>query len=259
MTLQILVAAVKKEPLELAKEMNIGSDAILVSQGGRNGYEELEYNGHLLRYYSMPEKGVGLNRNTALLHATADIILFADEDIVYCDDYEKKVLDAFEEHPEADMLLFNVQASEGRETYHTSEYGRVHWYNAGRYPTYSFAVKRELIHKNNITFSLLFGGGAKYSNGEDSLFLRDCLKSGMKVFKVPVLLGKETARESTWFKGYNDKFFFDRGVLYHHLYGGLAKAMALRWLFKHKGELCREISVKKAYEIVCRGIKEGKE
>ncbi len=259
MTLQMLVAAVQKEPLELAKEMNIGSDAIIVSQGGENGYQEFQYNGHALRYFAMADKGVGLNRNTALLHATADILLFADEDIVYCDDYQDKVLAAFAEHPEADMLLFNVQASEGRETYHTDEYGRVHWYNAGRYPTYSFAVKREKVHKNNITFSLLFGGGAKYSNGEDSLFLRDCLKSGMKVYRVPVLLGKETARESTWFRGYNEKFFFDRGVLYHYLYGSLAKVMIIRWLLKHKEELCKEISVKEAYGIACRGIKEAKQ
>ena len=259
MTLQMLVAAVQKEPLELAKEMNIGSDAIIVSQGGENGYQDLQYNGHALRYFAMADRGVGLNRNTALMHATADIILFADEDIVYCEDYQKKVLDAFEEHPEADMLLFNVQASEGRETYHTDEYGRVRWYNAGRYPTYSFAVKREKVHKYNITFSLLFGGGAKYSNGEDSLFLRDCMKNGMKVYRVPVLLGKETARESTWFKGYNEKFFFDRGVLYHHLYGRLAKGMIIRWLLKHKAELCKEISVKEAYGIACRGIKEGKQ
>ena len=38
----------------------------------------------------------------------------------------------------------------------------------------------------HITFSLLFGGGAKYSNGEDSLFLKDCLKYGLVVYAVPV-------------------------------------------------------------------------
>ena len=35
-----------------------------------------------------------------------------------------------------------------------------------------FAVRRERLQAANITFSLLFGGGAKYSNGEDSLFLK---------------------------------------------------------------------------------------
>lgn len=258
MTLQLLVAAVKKEALKLAEEMHIDSDAIIVSQGNGYGYEELNYKGHTIRYFAMEDKGVGLNRNTALLHAQADIVLFADEDIVYDEGYAGKVLAEFKRHPEADMLLFNVKASEGRETYHTDSFGRVRWYNCGRYPTYSFAVKRECLHKNNITFSLLFGGGARYSNGEDSLFIRDCLKSGMRVYRVPVNIGKEKYRESTWFRGYNEKFFFDRGVLYSYLYGRLDKVMAMRWLLKHKEELCQENSLKEAYGIMCRGMKEGR-
>lgn len=259
MTLQLLVAAMNKQPKDLAEEMQIGSDAIIVSQGGAYGYEEVEYKGHNIRYFATAERGVGLSRNTALLRAQADIILFADEDIVYIEGYQEKVLAEFEAHPEADMLLFNVQASEGRETYCTQSFGRVRWYNCGRYPTYSFAVKRERIHNNNITFSLLFGGGAKYSNGEDSLFIRDCLKCGLKVYRVPVHIGEEKARESTWFKGYNTKFFFDRGVLYQYLYGCFDKLMAIRWLLAHKEELCKEISVKEAYRIMCQGIKEARD
>lgn len=258
MTLQLLVAAVNKKPRQLAEEMHINSDAVIVSQCEPYAYEEFAYRGYQIRYFAMPEKGVGLNRNTSLFHSTADIILFADEDIVYTEDYREKVLSAFEEHPEADMLLFNVNAAPGRETYHIGHYGRVHWYNSGRYPTYSFAVKRERVIKNNITFSLLFGGGAKYSNGEDSLFLKDCLKSGLKVYHVPCFLGQEIERESTWFNGYNTKFFFDRGVLYSHLYGRGDKLMAIRFLLVHGAQMCQQIPVKEAYKIMCQGIKEGR-
>lgn len=258
MTLQLLVAAVNKEALELAQEMQLDSDAIIVSQCDHYSYEELQYKGHEVRYFAMAERGVGLSRNTSLLRADADIILFADEDIVYTEGYQEAVLQEFAKHPEADMLLFNVNAVPGRETYHTDSFGRVRWYNCGRYPTYSFAVKREKIHKNNITFSLLFGGGAKYSNGEDSLFIRDCLKNGLKVYKVPVTIGAEKERPSTWFQGYNEKFFFDRGVLYSHLYGAFNRAMGLRFLLAHKEELCKEIPLKEAYKIMARGMKEGK-
>lgn len=258
MTLQLLVAAMNKEALELAQEMQLDSDAIIVSQCDHYSYEELQYKGHKVRYFAMAERGVGLNRNTSLLRADADIILFADEDIVYSEGYQEAVLQEFAKHPEADMLLFNVNAVPGRETYHTDSFGRVRWYNSGRYPTYSFAVKREKIHNNNITFSLLFGGGAKYSNGEDSLFIRDCLKSGLKVYRVPVTIGAEKERPSTWFQGYNEKFFFDRGVLYSHLYGVFNRIMGLRFLLVHKEELCKEIPLKKAYKIMVRGMKEGK-
>lgn len=257
MTLQLLVAAMNREPQELAKEMRIDSDAVIVSQGEHFAYKELNWNNHNICYYAMAERGVGLSRNHSLLRATADISLFADEDIIYEPGYGQKVLKAFEEHPQADMLLFNVQAMPGRETYHIDSFGRVHWYNCGRYPTYSFAVRTRRIHQKNITFSLLFGGGARYSNGEDSLFIRDCLRAGLKVYKVPVAIGHERERESTWFTGYNTKFFYDRGVLYHYLYGCLAGLMALRFLLAHKGNMCREIPWGKAYKIMRRGIREA--
>lgn len=257
MTMQLLVAAMNTEPLKLAEEMQIGSDAIVVNQTDRYAYEEVEYKDHKIKFFSMAERGVGLSRTHALLRATADISLFADEDIVYVPGYEKMVLDAFEKYPKADMLLFNVQAMPGRETYHIGEFGRVRSYNCGRYPTYSMAVKTETVHKRNITFSLLFGGGARYSNGEDSLFIQECIRKGMKVYKVPVQIGAERERESTWFKGFNEKFFFDRGVLYQHLYGVLKKPMAFRFLLKHKGKAFDEISMKDAWKIMCRGMKEA--
>ena len=103
----------------------------------------------------------------------------------------------------------------------------------------------------------MFGGGAKYSNGEDSLFLLECLKKGFRVYALPIEIGKEVPRPSTWFNGYTEKFFFDRGVLYYYLYGKLRHLMAIRFLLAHKGVMCQEIPVKKAFELMCAGMKEA--
>ena len=255
MTLQLLVAAMNREPLLLAEEMHIDSDAIIVSQGETYSYEEVEYKGHRIRYFSMHERGVGLSRTHSLLRADADISVFADQDIVYDEGYRDKVLNAFEEHPEADVLLFNVQAAPGRETYHIKEFGRVRWYNYGRYPTYSFAVRTAKIHEANITFSLLFGGGAPHSNGEDSLFLHDCLKAGLAIYHIPVRIGQEQPGESTWFVGYNEKFFYDRGVLYKHLYGPWARLWAFRFVYTKRKIMCTEMPWTECFRIMVKGIK----
>ena len=258
MTLELLVSAVNADPSGLIQKMNIHSDAVLINQCDHVGYEELPVDGWKVRVWSLQEKGVGLSRNNALLRAEGDICLFSDEDIVYDDDYRQKVLAEFVSHPEADMLLFNVDVCEARHTYHTERYGRVRQYNCGRYPAYSFALKTELMHKKNLTYSLLFGGGAKYSNGEDSLFIRDCIRSGLKVYKTPVTIGHEEERESTWFSGYHEKFFFDRGVLYEFLYGSLAKPIALQFLIRHRKTMCGEIPVGRAYALMCEGLKEAR-
>ena len=261
MRLQTLVSCEKQNMDTIAETMNLGSDAIVINQCGENGYKEYDYKGNKICCYSFNEKGVGLSRNNALLRADADIVLFSDEDIRYNDGYAEKVLECFEGRPDADMLLFNFEVAKDRATYHTESEHRVTRLNCGRYPTYSFAIRREKLHKAGITFSLLFGGGAKYSNGEDSLFIRECIRKGFKIYALPVNLGREEPRPSTWFNGYTEKFFFDRGVLYKPLYGVLAKPLAIRFLLAHKstffgGESTEVKEWKQAYKLMKKGMKE---
>ncbi len=258
MKLQVLVSAVNEDSSTLASRMHIESDAIIINQTNHFGYQEYTHNGRQIQCYELNEKGVGLSRNNALLRADGDILLFADEDIVYDKGYEKRILDAFAAHPNADFLLFNMRVGASRATYHTEKFHRVHIWNAGRYPTYSFAVRREKLHAAHVTFSLLFGGGAKYSNGEDSLFLKDCLRYGLKVYATPIEIGMERERESTWFQGYTDKFFIDRGVLYHFLYGRFAWLMAVRFIAAHGRVMCTEIPKKNALALMRKGIQSVK-
>lgn len=261
MTLQTLVSCVQQNMDEIATVMNLESDAIVINQCSENSYKEYEHKGYKIACYSFKEKGVGLSRNNALLRADADIVLFSDEDIRYKNGYANTILDEFEKHPDADMLLFNMDVVESRATYHTEKEKKVNRLNCGRYPTYSFAIRREKLHKANITFSLLFGGGAKYSNGEDSLFIRECIRKGFKIVALPVSIGSEEERESTWFKGYTKKFFFDRGVLYRPLYGIWAKPLAIRFLLAHKNTFFADknqevTNWREAYKLMKAGMKE---
>ena len=259
MTFQLLVSCVRQDVHALCEKMNISSDALIINQGSAYAAEEFDHKGHRIKALSMDEKGVGLSRNTALLRATADIVLFSDEDIVYSDDYEALVKEQFEKNPKADMILFNVKVSEERRTYWTDSAHRVHRWNCGRYPAYSIAAKTNRLHETGLTYHLWFGGGAVFSNGEDSLFLNEALKKGLKMLAVPVCIGEEKPREdgsSTWFSGYNEKFFYDRGVLYHYLYGALAPVMILRFLILKKSYMCKDVSYKEAKKLMKKGCRE---
>lgn len=262
MTLELLVSCVAQDVHKLCEKMNIGSDAIIVNQKSDYAFEEFDFHGNKVRALSMNEKGVGLSRTTALQRATADIVLFADEDIVYDETYAQKVISEFEKDSKVDMILFNVKVAENRRTYWTESEHAVHRWNCGRYPAYSIAVRREKLHEAGLTYHLWFGGGALFSNGEDSLFLNDALKAGFGLKAVPVCIGEEKPREegeaSTWFSGYNEKFFYDRGVLYHYLYGALAPVMTFRFLQKNKSVMCKEIPYKQAKALMKRGAAERK-
>jgi glycosyltransferase involved in cell wall biosynthesis len=256
MGVQVLASVMNSSLLETADSMKLDSDAVIINQCDCFAAEEMQYKGHRVQFFSFPDRGIGRSRNEAILRADSDICLFSDEDIVYETGYAEAVEAEFERNPKADMILFNISVEEDRRTYNITARRKVHWYNCGRYGAVSFAIKRESLLKSGVTFSLLFGGGARYSNGEDSLFLKEFMSKGYKVYTAPVTIGREEAGESTWFAGYNEKFFKDRGVLYRYLYGRLAGVMAARFLLAHRRKLCQDIRVRDAFRIMRAGIAE---
>ncbi|MCI9582928.1 MAG: glycosyltransferase family 2 protein [Clostridium sp.] len=107
-TLQVLVAAVDQKDAALPRTLNLQSDAIIGNQCDRNSIEVMDYNGHEIIYLNFKERGVGLNRNNAFMRASADIVLFADDDMRYVAHYPDIVRKAFAAYPDADVILFNL-------------------------------------------------------------------------------------------------------------------------------------------------------
>ncbi len=258
MSVEVLASVMHQDMAVLAEQMQLDSDAVIINQCDCLGCSEMEYRGHRVRFFSFPERGVGRSRNAAIERADGDICLFADEDIEYEAGYAKAVEQEFAGNPRADMILFNIEVEESRRTYHITERKRVHWYNCGRYGAVSFAVRRESLRRSGVRFSLLFGGGARFSNGEDSLFLKEFMDKGCRVYTAPVTIGRERAGKSSWFDGYNERFFHDRGVLYHYLYGVMALPFSLRFLLAHRGTLCEQVALRQALGWMKEGIGEGK-
>lgn len=258
MSVQLLISCVDKNVPELIKKLQLESPAVIVNQCDEDKEEHVKEAGFPVDIYYRNERGVGRSRNLALSKADTDICLFGDEDIVYVKGYEALIEAEFAAHPEADGIMFQVEVTPERKTYQNDEWGKVTLWNCGRYPAYSMAFRRERLHKTDVKFSLLFGGGAPYSNGEDSLFIRRVIQSGMKIYKSPVCIGEEIPRPSTWFTGYHEKFFFDRGVLYYFLYGVWAPVWGFRFVFTKRKEMCQDVPWSKAYKLLLKGIRQGK-
>ena len=220
MTFQLLISTMNQENHELLDRMNVRSDALVVNQCDRDSLEQFDYHGHTVTWISMSRRGVGLSRNTALANATADVVLFADDDVVYADGYEREVLAAFENNARADVICFNIELINSVKNFgyrNNKRNKRLHLFNSMRYGGCRIAARRKAVQKNRIAFSHLFGGGAEFSSGEDSLFIRDCYKRGLRLYASTYLLGQVDDSSSSWYRGVNDKLFVDKGAL---LYNG---------------------------------------
>lgn len=259
MKFQVLLSTMNQRNHSIVSKMNINSNAIIINQCDRFNFEELNINKNQIKFISMNERGIGLSRNTALCRAEADICLFADDDVWYEVGYKDLILNEFEKNQDADVIIFNVlSTNDNRKKVEIKDGKRVHFYNCFKYPTYQICVKLNSIRKANIHFSLLFGGGAKYSNGEDSLFLADCLRKGLKIYTSPVNIGTVSHNESSWFNGYNYKYLFDKGVLYRGISRRFSKFLCLQFVLRHSNLFSEKFTRYEAFKIMMNGVKEAK-
>lgn len=253
MRIQVLVAAMHQKDHSLLEKMNIRSDVIVANQCDRDSVENFEWNGHRVRYLNFAERGVGLNRNNALMRADGDVCLFADDDMRYCDDYVQIIEKTFAEHPEADVLVFNLIEKETTRRI-IAKTGRVHYLNFLRYGTARVAVRTESVRKNGIYFNQCFGGGTEHCHGEDNLFLADCLKKGLKIVAVPAYIAELTEeRPSSWNTGYDEKYLRDQGVLYRTMTAKYWRLLCLQDALRR----CKayKLSWWQAYQIMKSGAK----
>jgi glycosyltransferase involved in cell wall biosynthesis len=261
MKLQVLVSTMQlKDPIKLAKKMNIQCDAIIINQSHSFSYTKDKFGPNSIETYTLNEKGIGLSRNTALMRAESSICLIADDDIVYVDEYVDKVIDAFKVNPDADVILFNLTSlNPERPEYIIKNKERVRWYRSLRYGAFRIAYRNSSLKKANITFSRQFGGGSQYSSGEDSIFLHDCIKNKLKVIAVPVTIGTVSQLESSWFSGYTVKYFNDKGALFKKIYPRLASLMIVQFAIRKNNTHKSKMNMQRSIELMLNGAREFSE
>ena len=204
---------------------------------------------------SSDTRGVGINRNLALQLATADIVLFADDDIVYYDGDLQRVIDAFALLPDADVIFFGIDMTRKGAVFdrRRNTVKRLHLWNSLRYGACRMAVRRSAIVKNRLSFSVLFGGGCIYGSGEDTLFIRDCFRAGLRVYAHDYVLGACAKDDSSWFTGYNDKYLFDKGAQVACAFPGCKHL--LKWHFIRRTRKRSGLPTKKIVQYFNYGIK----
>lgn len=257
--LQVLLATVKQKDLSIVEKMNIRCAAIVANQTDREEIrtEQSAYGARKL--ICTQTRGVGLNRNIALMAADSEIVLFSDDDVVYNDDMPQAVAAAFRDNPKADVLIFGMDIVKNglvTEKRHLPDKRR-HLWNSMRFGTYTIAARRAALIRGNITFHQGFGGGCPFSAGEDTLFLKACFDAGLRVYSHEYVLGTCCKDTSSWFVGYNEKYFYDKGVLVRHLFPKTAWLMGLYFggWFKRK----TDVPMLRRIALVYRGIRRGRD
>jgi glycosyltransferase involved in cell wall biosynthesis len=132
-------------------------------------------------------KGLSRSRNNAIKIATGDIALFADDDVVYQNEYIDRLEEVFRTNKDIDVALFKIKTSPGEPSYKS-------------YPASMLKVRKRLfspssveiafnikkVCEHHISFDERFGAGQELIIGsEETIFIEDCLRANLNVTFIP--------------------------------------------------------------------------
>ena len=210
---QILCVTMGQSDFSKIEEMNVHSDIIYANQWDKTEYNELSFEGHTAKMITTATRGVGKNRNIALTYADGEICLFADDDVRYKDGLEDVVLAEFDKHPDADVFIFHFDTdSEIRKEIRYKRTRPVRCWDKMPWAGFRIAVRLSSVRKANVWFTTLFGGGCIFPSGEDTMWIKEAIKKGLKIYVSDKTIGTVSFKESTWFTGYDEKFYYAKGV-----------------------------------------------
>lgn len=257
--IEVVCVTMGQRDLSRAEQMRVSGDVVFGNQADGCWKEERSEQGRTIKMITTDTRGVGVNRNIALLHATGDILLLADDDVCYAEGYEEGVRRAYEQFSDADMIIFSMDITRGGQVIRQvkNRDGRLRLHRALRYGTYVCSIRRQSQRRANLWFSTLFGGGTDYAHGEDTLFIRDAFRRELRVYTSSFCLGTCAKDESTCFHGFDQRYFYDQGVLYRALFGRWAMPMCLRFCLRRWKAYQNEIRFSAALRVMLRGVSDG--
>ena len=181
-----------------------------------------------IRIVNSFELGLSRSRNLAMQNSIAHICLFTDDDVVFIPGFQKGILKAFNDNPEAALIAFRAENGAGKpyrkyapgRTTNTTVIDRL------LILSIEMAVNRRYIAKMGISFDEQFGLGAAYGMGEEAIFAHDLYTAGGQIVLEPHTIVSHASQDTHSRAIVADKYFI-QGAFFSRLFGN----QWLLWVF----------------------------
>lgn len=182
--------------------------------------------------------------------------MLCDDDEVFVPDYETQILRAYEDLPQADIIIFKMV---NRPASFPDRVMRLQFPKTMKVSSWQISFRRESLLAADVWFDELLGAGTGNGAEEELKFLLDCERAGLQIYYVPVQIASVAQSVSTWFSGFDEAFFENRGATTRYILGtGLASVYAIYYVLCKRNLYSQNISPKNALLATFRGIRENK-
>lgn len=255
-TMDILISCMYQKNMDIISKSNIKSNAIIINQCDCEDYLKEVKSYGTIEMFSTKQRGLTKSRNMAIEKSHADICMLCDDDETFKNDYVEKILDAYNKLPQADVIIFKMA---DRVPSFKDKVMEIKFPMTMKVSSWQISFKRQSLINANVRFDELLGAGTNNGAEEELKFLVDCQKNGLKIYYVPSEIASVKQSSSTWFHGFDEKFFRDRGNTTRYILGlPLSVIYAIYYVIKKYNMYKQDISFKDALKSIFQGIKENK-
>lgn len=206
----------------IIQKSNIQTDVIVVNQTENESVVESTFVNKFgvdckSIFVNSTSRGLSRSRNLAISMASKwKYGLLCDDDEIFEDDYEKIITDAYSDGRN-DLITFVVKR-EGKT--HPSEPCKMKIRNILRTSSVQITFLIEKIIEKGVRFDEEMGAGTGNGAGEEVMFMMQCKRAGFRMYYLPYKIATlNIGGSSSWFAGFNEKYFQNRGWAARRTFG----------------------------------------
>lgn len=257
--LQIIVTTMYQDDFSINDRMNIVSDVIIANQADKNVFKSNSIQDGIALMVTTSTRGLSRNRNIGIefINPDTEYIMFADDDLVFRKDYQTLIENEFRVHPEADVIKFNlsnISKVRALSMPPIEAFKKATRSNVSASGVCGLVIKKKCLVKYSLRFNELFGSGTINYCGEDTIFLQEIINKKINFYLSPVVIAGIDQTESTWFEGYNERYFRTIGMVLAAIFPKLSFLIALRSAYRFSKRRTCSLNFLQIYKHYIGGI-----
>lgn len=158
--------------------------------------------------------GLSRNRNNALEHATAPLLLISDDDVSYTADGLKAVLAFFSGNPECDVATFRYESAGAPKWFPVNSFDLRKPAKGYFVTSFEIALRRSILQRTGVRFNERFGINSEFIAGEEDIFIHQLLKNGARGYYVPTVICRHDGDTTCDRMGSEDTFIRVKGAVF---------------------------------------------
>ncbi len=182
------------------------------------------------------EKGLSKSRNLALKNAVGKILLIADDDEIFIENFDSKMAEAYNRYPNSVGIIFQIENGHGFKyrKYPVKETFLSNYLALFNCLSIEISLNKTVFDKLNVNFDENFGLGSTFNMGEEAIFLVDIHNKKQQIWFYPEVIAIHSTISTNDKLNFKERYYIQGAFLARVFSFGFYFQMATKLFFDLK-------------------------